>query len=265
VAFRPDNRLRISLVSQGLSEQQAQDIWRPFLNWVAGSPGELDILREPVVRAMPARNWWDIEFRRQHLAVTVRIDDRPGADVGNMWWSGDAEQVGWFLHGYESAWLPASLLEQQEALADALFATSRHWPLELHFNKGLAGALAPATAAVSDTATNPAVLDAFALAIIGGFGPSAYIRAADLAVARSQARAIGAAIAELRKIAPEAGAYVSESSFFQPDWQRAYWGTNYPRLRAVKERYDPAGLFFVHHGVGSEDWSEDGFSPVAAR
>jgi len=23
---------------------------------------------------------------------------------------------------------------------------------------------------------------------------------------------------------------------------------------------DPDGLFFVHHGVGSEDWSADGFT-----
>jgi len=30
-------------------------------------------------------------------------------------------------------------------------------------------------------------------------------------------------------------------------------------LQAVKAKYDPDGLFFVHHGVGSEDWSEDGF------
>jgi hypothetical protein len=28
----------------------------------------------------------------------------------------------------------------------------------------------------------------------------------------------------------------------------------------VKHKVDPAGLFFVHHGVGSEAWSADGFS-----
>jgi hypothetical protein len=34
---------------------------------------------------------------------------------------------------------------------------------------------------------------------------------------------------------------------------------------AVKEKYDPDGLFFVHHGVGSERWSADGFTRLAGR
>ena len=38
----------------------------------------------------------------------------------------------------------------------------------LHFNKGLAGASAEDVAAARDTAMNPAVLTAFALAIIAG-------------------------------------------------------------------------------------------------
>ncbi|MGA8489804.1 MAG: BBE domain-containing protein [Terriglobales bacterium] len=58
---------------------------------------------------------------------------------------------------------------------------------------------------------------------------------------------------------PDDGAYVSESNFFQENWQRAYWGSNYARLASVKKKYDPTGLFIVHNGVGSEEWSEDGF------
>jgi hypothetical protein len=33
----------------------------------------------------------------------------------------------------------------------------------------------------------------------------------------------------------------------------------------VKAKYDPEGLFFVHHGVGSEGWSDDGFARMTGR
>jgi hypothetical protein len=33
----------------------------------------------------------------------------------------------------------------------------------------------------------------------------------------------------------------------------------------VKTKYDPSGLFFVHHGVGSEAWSADGFTKLIGR
>ena len=48
-------------------------------------------------------------------------------------------------------------------------------------------------------------------------------------------------------------------------WQKSFWGSNYPRLRQIKDKYDPDGLFFVHHGVGSEDWSADGFEKLSAK
>jgi FAD/FMN-containing dehydrogenase len=111
---------------------------------------------------------------------------------------------------------------------------------------------------------NPAVLDAFACAFIVGEGRPAFAgmpgSGLDVAQARDDARRIGLAMVELLKVAPGAGSYVSESDYFQADWQRAFWGANYPRLAAIKRRYDPDGLFFVHHGVGSEAWSGDGFT-----
>src|SRR5690606_8394803 len=132
--------------------------------------------------------------------------------------------------------------------------------------KGLAGAPDDVLAAVRDTATNPAVLDAFALAIIATGEPPAYPGLprppVDAAAARRNARDVDAAVAELRKVAPASGSYVSESNYFNPSWRNDYWGGNYSRLRALKSRYDPDGLFFVHHGVGSEDWSADGFTRI---
>jgi FAD/FMN-containing dehydrogenase len=60
-----------------------------------------------------------------------------------------------------------------------------------------------------------------------------------------------------------AAAYVNECDYFQPDWHSAFWSLSYRRVARIKRQYDPDGLFFVHHGVGSEVWSEDGFRRVA--
>jgi hypothetical protein len=149
-------------------------------------------------------------------------------------------------------------------LVDALLAAAASWGVSLHFNKGLSGATAETIAASRDTATNPAVLDAFALAISAGEEPPAYPGIAghepDVAAARRAAGQIAAAFAPIEKLLPAPASYLSESDFFDAAWQDAYWGANHARLAAVKAKYDPDGLFFVHHGVGSEAWSADGFT-----
>jgi len=198
-------------------------------------------------------------------------DRRQGAPPDHGGGKGDQDQVVAFLHGYDSLWLSQSLLQpdQQARLVGALFAASRYKSLSLHFNKGLAGAPPDAIAAAKDTATNPAVTDAFALVIVADGEMPAYPEfprsPMDVPAARKDARLIDLATAELRKVAPAAGSYVSESNYFNARWQQAFWGGNYAKLRAVKDKYDPDGLFFVHHGVGSEDWSADGFTRLAAR
>ncbi len=219
------------------------------------------------VLALPARRLWDAGWLRRNAPPgLVAGDDRPGAPDGNWFWAGDAGQAGQFLHGYDSVWLPASLLHpgRQGRLCDALLAGARRWPVSLHFNKGLAGALPEAVAAARDTAIHPSALDAFALAISAAQGPPAFPGlpgpGPDLPLARNRAARVAAAVAELRKLAPGAGSYVAEGDYFNRDWQRAHWGPNYPRLLAAKRKYDPSGLFFVHHGAGSEGWSADGFT-----
>jgi FAD/FMN-containing dehydrogenase len=88
---------------------------------------------------------------------------------------------------------------------------------------------------------------------------------ADLTAARRAAAAVMRAGDEVSRVVPRPGAYVSESDFFISDWQEAFWGINYPRLAEVKRQYDPTGLFFAHHGVGSEAWSADGFTRLDGR
>jgi FAD/FMN-containing dehydrogenase len=261
IQLGPDNTLKVSMVCEGLDTVAANAAWRPFFDWVSASPQDFSLNGPHGAGAIPARNFWKVAGSPFMVA-----DQRPGAPSYHGWYRGDQEQAGEFFHGYESVWLPASLLQEPERgrLADALFAASRHKKVGLHFNKGLAGGPDEAIAAAKDTATNPAATKAFALAIIAdGEGPR-YPGLArppiDEIAARKDARAIDLAAAELLRVAPDAGSYVSESNYFNPRWQTAYWGENYARLRAVKAKYDPDGLFFVHNGVGSEEWSADGFT-----
>jgi hypothetical protein len=55
------------------------------------------------------------------------FDPRPGAPDHHAWGRGDGQQTSMIVHGYESVWLPASLLQPEERLrlVDALFNASR--------------------------------------------------------------------------------------------------------------------------------------------
>jgi len=289
--FGPDNVLEISMVSQGLDGEQAKQLWQPFLKWVADSKNGCSIDGRVVMGSLPARHFWDTPWLKEHWPEIVFprngsilhavIDDvlvyavpnpvivsdpRPGAGPNQVWWTGNTGEVDWFIWGYESLWLPESLLakEAQQRLVDSMFAASRHSGFALHFNKGLAGGPRQAIAASKDTATNPAVLTAFALVIAANGQEPAYPgipgHEPSIAEGRKAADGIHRCMEQLRAIAPDGGAYVSESNYFEKGWQQSYWGSNYLRLAEIKKKYDPDGLFFVHNGVGSEQWSRDGFT-----
>lgn len=289
VSFHPDNSLMIEMLFQGFDKAQAREVWRPFFEWVASSPQDFSLESRPLISRllsaltsglaghgfsleggpiifdMPAQYWWDAAVWQEFVPGFVIPDSRPGAAAQDVFYAANAQESGWFIHGYQSTWMPATLLgdARRADLVDALFAGSRHCAVALHFNKGLAGASDEALAASRDTATNPAVLDAFALAIVAGFEAPAFPGVAghepDLTAAHANAAAISRSMAALREVAPGAGAYGAESDYFETAWQQSFWGANYPKLQAIKRKYDPDGLFFVHHGVGSEEWSLDGF------
>ena len=120
-------------------------------------------------------------------------------------------------------------------------------------------------AAARDTATNPAVLDAFALAILGAEEQPAYPGVAghepDAAAARRHAQAIErAAAASCASSRPSPASYVSESDYFERGLAARVLGRELRAAAGGEGGYDPEGLFFVHHGVGSDGWSADGFT-----
>jgi FAD binding domain/Berberine and berberine like len=264
VHFHPDNMLELGMSCEGLDSVQVSEMWQPFFDWVKARPQDFTITEPLGSWAFDSRSRWDPSGH------SWKPDPRDGVPKHHVWGRGNEGECGAFLYGYDSLWLPASLLKKsrQKQLTAAILAASRHGIVRFHINKGMAGAPPEVLKSVSQTATNPALLDAFTLVIVAdGDETPAYAGfkrpPMDMSKAREKARGIGLAAAELRKIAPHTGSYLNEGNFFNPSWQEDFWGKNYSKLRAIKTHYDPEGLFFVHHGVGSEDWSADGFTRLA--
>lgn len=254
VHFSRGNVLSINLVASGLSSEHIQILWKPFFDAIKASPSDYSFEQEPILAAMPAQHWWDRDFWQTNVPTAISLDSRAGHPE-NWWWAGDSDQVGIFWYCYQSLWLPAALLEDasRAELSDAIFRASRQFGFALHFNKGLAGAPSGVIQAARNTATNPNVTTAFAL-VIGADGdqglyPGIAGHEPDLSKAHERAASLEACMSELRAVAPDGGAYVSESNYFERDFGHAYWGSNYQRLIAAKKTYDPNNLFVVHNGV----------------
>jgi FAD/FMN-containing dehydrogenase len=253
IKIRRRNSLGISMVFEGLRASDAERIWLPFRQWAEQRPDAYAV--KLAFLEIPGRRLWDAAFLKQHAPGAIRTDDRPESPADRFWWAGDEEQVSAYWYAYQSRWLPLDLFEgaRARALAEVLFQASRHSTVGLHFNKGQAGASAEAVRRGRETPMNPAVFDAAALIIVAAAGD-----ARDRAAGERAKGEVSAAMQIIRDATPGTGSYVNETDWFEPDWQRSFWGDNYARLLEVKRRYDPDGLFYCHHCVGSEDWTTDG-------
>jgi len=74
--------------------------------------------------------------------------------------------------------------------------------------------------------------------------------------AAAQDRLTNVIDAALRAAAPNGAAYINEADPFQPNWQEAFWGTNYPRLLAARRRWDPSGVFYAVSTPATEEWTQ---------
>jgi FAD/FMN-containing dehydrogenase len=253
IAFSFTNVAEFGLLAADLPDEQLQALWAPFLDWVTAQP---DAYRCEVSAQTLPFVIWDHEIRSRLAPESICLDDRPGAPPGQFWNAQNQFEVSWYLHAYQSQWLPRLLLDSPDTLADTLFRASRPWGIQLDFNKALSGAAATALARDRATAINPAVFDAAALAQCASWEqfacPGVPGHEPDVKLAGAGRQAVTQVMDVIRAVAPDAGSYVNETDYHQPDWQRSFWGENYARLLEVKHIYDPGNLFRVHHGVGSE-------------
>ncbi len=254
VAVRPDNSLELALVWLDLTTEEAQAVWEPFTSALESDGiASADLNFE----SHPFAEMWNPDYWLRTNPEMVTVDPRSDQPGGQYWWTTNQKEVSQFLDTYLSRWIPlAMFLDTPDDLVATLFDASRLTEIGIHINKGLTGVSEEVAVRERKTSVNPTCLDAAALVIIRSRQIAAYPGIAghepDLEAGRKVAQAMNEAIGIIRDATPGAGTYSSESDYFEPDWQRAYWGTNYDRLLAIKRNIDPDNLFRVRNGVGSE-------------
>lgn len=260
-AFNDKNQLDIFMVYQGINETAASYIWASFNQWLIDNQQKYKFDSQQY--QIPAASMWDYDFWHKNYPQFVKLNTRPEAGKGEYWWASNTAEASMYIYTYQSWWLPESLLlndKSLDKLTDAFFRASRVDTVSVHINKGLAGADVNAIKAVRLTSTNPQVLNAAGLVIMAA-GSEKYVSkdkiAKDQKIMKHVAE-ISAIMNRFRSLAPSSGTYVNEADFFQKNWQNDFWGSNYESLYRIKQKYDPAGLFYCHHCVGSELWNDSG-------
>ena len=250
-----DNSVELSMIAADVDDSEAQDLWRPLMDWVARHSDAFDSDAFVATGPFELGSFWDARSWAELMPEMIRQDERPGSPAGMFWWAANQEEVSQYVEAYKSRWIPLPLFEESpDVAADALFEASRHWRLSLHFNKALAGASADATERDRTTSINPAVFEAACLAISASSQhayPGVPGHEPNRRLAADRARRVDGAMAPIRELTPGSGSYANEADYFEPEWQRSAWGDNYERLLEIKQKYDPDNVFCVHHGVGS--------------
>jgi hypothetical protein len=121
----------------------------------------------------------------------------------------------------------------------------------------VAGGAVAANGATVDSAVNPAWRKAISHLLFSRTWAAGTTPAEQAAIVKNMT---DVEIPILRSVEGEnqMGAYLNEANGYEPGFQAAFWGANYPRLYSIKQKWDPKGLFISRKGVGSEDWDDAG-------
>lgn len=266
IRFSSDNTVTFGMTFVNLTIEQITTTFAPLVTWIGEHKKDYQMNLKPSI--IPANKLWNLAYLKQAHPALFTLNQAQDALPNQFWWTTNSAEVSSYWYTYQSWWLPIQLFDAQHAaqLATAIYDASKLSAVNLHFNKGQAGASAEAIQATKATSTNPEVMTAAALVIMAARTNTNYLgvkgKEPDMTKAKVAKENISRAMQYFMMLAPNAGTYVNEADYFMPQWQQVFWGTNYPKLLAVKKKYDPDGVFYCHHCVGSESWDDNGMCPI---
>ncbi|KAI1404441.1 FAD-binding domain-containing protein [Hypoxylon fuscum] len=146
--------------------------------------------------------------------------------------------------------IPRELVEDQDstdALVNAVRAISSQTLMS-----GVSFNVANAVSSVDEIAANPYFRKTLMSAVVGT--PVNYTDWAANKVAQDDLTY--KLLPELESLTPNGGVYLNEADFQAPDFKSTFYGDHYERLLAIKNKYDPNGIFYCKTAVGSDRWEE---------
>lgn len=110
-----------------------------------------------------------------------------------------------------------------------------------------------------NTPSSNAVLSAWREALVSGIivGPWDFTVPWEEMVAREN-ELTNEIIPPLQALTPESGTYLNEADFQTRTWKKDFYGSNYGRLKSIKNKHDPNDLFYAKTAVGSDAWTVAG-------
>ena len=186
-------------------------------------------------------------------AVSISSITLPQTPFHKLWLSNTAESVG--TSGRLGSWLLGSegLAHNLTYLATQLrTASPAPWALLGHVVAG------PGVHNAKPVGGSNAVLlawrQAYVHAVLPRSWPYLNVTAKD-AVAKDLK---DVRVPALKVLEPGSGAYVNEADPTNPNWQNDYYGKHYSRLLAIKQKWDPHGVFWCKPCVGHDLWEVQG-------
>lgn len=267
-SFNSDNSIQFYMFFQGVSGQEAQAAWDEMGEWLINHKSEYAVNTNTML--IPPEQMWDANFWEKNNPNFIQLNPSQSGIPGAYWYTMNNSELFRYWYSYQSWWIPQSLFKESriDKLAETVFLASRLINVEFHTFKGLAGASKDAIEFTQATSTNPAIFNASGIIIISSGNNQVYPGVANKDLDHKEAEIVShkiiKAIQYFMQLAPQSGAYLNEADYFQKDWQRVFWGDNYSRLLKIKKKYDPQGLFYCHHCVGSEFWDAAGMCRVRA-
>lgn len=152
--------------------------------------------------------------------------------------------------------IPRSVVERNNT---ALMTALRHISNAGYEVDILANNVSHATARndPSTNAVNPAWRNSLMHIVVAGYWDWNLTREENLAVS---GRITTEIVPLLEDLTPDSGVYLNEADYQLKTWKWDFFGENYEKLLAVKDKYDPEHLLYATKAVGSDSWtvSSDG-------